>query len=190
MTPVAASPATGPTAAAAETAKPAPQQPAPVKPIPIQESVLGSVYINQTYGFSLYRPPDWQIIGDSRSAMPEVIAALGTTDHSALLVIGRDTQGGDIDARAASTEAKLREVYENFRPGSTRHISVAGLPAVEMRFQGSGDGHEWSVTTVTLARGKEVLTILGMISADSEFIQFQEAILSKVIGSLQFTNAQ
>jgi hypothetical protein len=179
--PEAAAPRTlAPTSLIADTPKP------PAKPTPLRESVLGNLYTNQTYGFSLYRPPEWELIGDARSAMPEAITALGTEDHSAMLVIGLSEQGGNIDVRAADTERKLRDVYENFRPGLSRHLSVAGVPAAELRFHGSGDGHDWSVIAVTLVRGNETFTILGMTSAESDLIQFQEAVISKVIGSLQF----
>jgi hypothetical protein len=175
-----------PVATPASAATPAPE----AHPLPLKESVLGNLYSNQTYGFSMYRPPEWEILGDPRSAMPEAITALGTDDHSTLLVIGRDVQGGSIDARAAGTEHKLRDIYDNYRPALSRHISIAGLPAVELRFRGTADEHDWSVTAVTVARGNEVFTILGMTYADSDLIQFQEAVLSKVIGSLQFVPAQ
>ena len=142
--------------------------------------MLGNLYTNQTYGFSMYRPPDWEIMADSRSAMPQAIAALGNNDHSSLLVIGRDTEGGTLDARAASTEHKLREIYGDYRPMPSRNISVAGLPAIEQRFTGHADGHDWSVTAVTLTRGDEVFTVLGMTYEDSDLIQFQENVFPRL----------
>lgn len=150
----------------------------------------GSLYSNKTYGFSMFKPPRWEILSDARSALPEAITALGNQDHSTLLVIGRDTQGGALDTRASSFERKLRDIYENFRPLSTRHVSIAGLPAAEQRFRGSADGHDWSVFAVTVVRDKEVFTILGMTYADSDLIQFQENVITKTIHSLQFSSAQ
>jgi hypothetical protein len=184
ITPVSASPAAKAADATKLSSSPVPPPPPP--PVVVQESVLGNLYTNQTYGFSMYRPPDWGIMADSRSAMPQAIAALGNSDHSSLLVIGRDTDGGSLDARAASTEHKLREIYGDYRPTPSRHISVAGLPAVEQGFTGNADGHDWSVTAVTLVRGEEVFTILGMTYEESDLIQFQENVISKVVGSLQF----
>lgn len=92
--------------------------------------------------------------------------------------------------RAGATEQKLRDIYDNYRALFSRHIVVAGLPAIERRFRGNADGHDWSVIAVTMARGNEVFTILGMTYADSDLIQFQENIISKAIGSLQFTAGQ
>ena len=182
------------TSAAAEAAAPVAvsipaSAPAP-RPVEIKETVHGNLYVNQTYGFSIYCPPGWDIMADSRAAMPEAITALGTLDHSSLLAIGRDTQGGTIDARASATQRKLRDIYDNFRPLLTRSISVAGLPAKEQRFRGTADGHDWSVIAVTLERGNEVFTVLGMTYADSDLIQIQENVLAKEITSLQFTAAQ
>jgi len=188
-TPVSAPIAPG-TQTAAPVAEPIAAPAPPPQPVEIKETVRGNLYINQTYGFSIYRPPDWDIMADSRAAMPEAITALGTLDHSSLLAIGRDTQGGTVDARAASTERKLRGIYENFRPLLSHNITVAGLPAKEQRFRGSADGHDWSVIAVTLVRGNEVFTILGMTYADTDLIQIQENVLAKAITSLQFTAAQ
>ena len=52
--------------------------------------VRGNLYINQTYGFEMYRAPDWQPIIAARAALPNAVAALGTSDQSTLLIIGRD----------------------------------------------------------------------------------------------------
>lgn len=171
-----------PTESAAAPA--APPKPAPV---PLREEVGYNLYSNQTYGFSMYKPPSWDLLREARSALPEAITALGTSDGSTMLVIGRDTQGGALDARAAATATQLQEVYDHYRPLSSRQLTIAGLPAAEQRFRGNADGHDWSVTVVTLERGSEVFTILGMTYADSDLIQLQENVIAKSIGSLQFT---
>ena len=119
--------------------------------------------------------------------MPEAITALGTSDGSTMLVIGRDTQGGALNARAAATAQQLQQVYDHYRPVSSRPLIIAGLAATEQRFRGRAEGHDWSVTVVTLERGSEVFTILGMTYADSDLIQLQENVIAKSIGSLQFT---
>jgi hypothetical protein len=84
----------------------------------------------------------------------------------------------------------MREVYENYRAIGRKQIAIAGLPAIEQRFYGSLEGHDWSVTVTTLARGAEVFTILGMTSADSDLIQIQENVIAKTIASLQFLTPQ
>jgi hypothetical protein len=159
-------------------------------PQPMQEMVRGNLYINQTYGFQLYKPPAWQLIENSQNELPNAIGALGTEDQSTLLVIGRDALKDSLQAHAAATERTLREVYENYRPLGTKQITIAGLPAIEERFYGSLDGHDWSVIVTTLGQGKEAFTILGMTSANSDLIQIQENVIGKTIASLQFISPQ
>ena len=153
---------------------------------PMQEMVRGNVYVNQSYGFQMYKPPAWDVIKNPQKQLPNAVGALGTKDQTTLLVIGRDPMSDSIQARAATTERALRGVYANFRPLDTKRITVAGLPAIEERFYGSLDDHDWSVTVATLARDKELFTILGMTSANSDLIQIQENVIAKAISSLQF----
>ncbi len=153
---------------------------------PMQEMVRGNIYVNQSYGFQMYKPPAWDVIKNPQKQLPNAVGALGTKDQTTLLVIGRDPMSDSIEARAATTEAALRGVYANFRPLDSRRITIAGLPAIEERFYGSLDDHDWSVTVTTLARDKELFTILGMTSANSDLIQIQENVIAKAISSLQF----
>jgi hypothetical protein len=156
----------------------------------MQELVRGNLYVNQTYGFQIYKPPTWQVIKDPQNELPNAIGALGTEDQSTLLVIGRDPLKDSLEAQAAKRERTLRDVYENYRPLDKKQITIAGLPAIQQRFSGNLDGHDWSVTVTTLARGQDVFTILGMTSADSDLIQIQENVIVKTIASLQFLAPQ
>jgi hypothetical protein len=158
--------------------------------VPMLEIVRGNLYVNQTYGFQMYKPPTWQVIKGAQSDLPNAIGALGTEDQSTILVIGRDPTKDSLQAEAAKRERTMREVYENYRAIAKKQITIAGLPAVEQRFYGSLAGHDWSVTVTTLARGAEVFTILGMTSADSDLIQIQENVIAKTIASLQFLTPQ
>ena len=160
------------------------------RPQPMQEVVRGNTYVNQTYGFQMYKPPTWQVIKNPQDQLPNAIGALGTEDQNTLLVVGRDPLSDSLEAMAAKREHTLRDVYENYRQIRKRQITVAGLPAFEQRFYGSLDGHDWSVTFTMLARGKDVFTILGMTSADSDLIQIQENVIAKTITSLQFLSPQ
>jgi hypothetical protein len=160
------------------------------RPQPMQEAVRGNVYVNQTYGFQMYKPPTWQVIKNPQDQLPNAIGALGTEDQNTLLVVGRDPLSESLEAMAAKRERTLRDVYENYRQIGKKQITVAGLPAVQQRFYGSLDGHDWSVTFTMLARGKDVFTILGMTSADSDLIQIQENVIAKTIASLQFLSPQ
>jgi hypothetical protein len=158
--------------------------------VPMREVVRGNLYLNQTYGFQMYKPPTWQVIKDAQNDLPNAIGALGTEDQSTILIIGRDPMKDSLEAQAAKRERTMREVYENYRAIGKKQISIAGLPAIEQRFYGSLEGHDWSVTVTTLARGTEVFTILGMTSADSDLIQIQENVIAKTIASLQFLTPQ
>jgi hypothetical protein len=160
------------------------------RPQPMQEVVRGNVYVNQTYGFQMYKSPTWQVIKNPQDQLPNAIGALGTQDQNTLLVVGRDPLTDSLESMAAKRERTLRDVYENYRQVGKKQITVAGLPAVEQRFYGNLDGHDWSVTFTMLARGRDVFTILGMTSADSDLIQIQENVIAKAIASLQFLSPQ
>src|SRR5579872_4938755 len=98
---------------------------------PMQEIVRGNVYVNQSYGFQMYKPPAWDVIKNPQKQLPNAVGALGTKDQTTLLVIGRDPMSDSIQAHAATTERALRDVYANFRPLDTKRITIAGLPAIE-----------------------------------------------------------
>src|SRR5712691_2385472 len=134
---------------------------APSSPPPIREAVQGNLYINHTYGFRMYKPPGWHVIEDAQKTLPTAIAAMGTGDETTLLVIGREPLRSSLDAQAAATERQLREIYDNYRRLSEQRSQVAGLPALERRYRGTVDGHDWSGLVVSLARGNELFTILG-----------------------------
>ena len=166
-------------------APPAPP-PAPVPPV-IRDEIRGNQYVNLTYGFQMYRPPSWDLIPAARKALPDAVAALGTYDQTTLLVIGREQAKDSLDAHSAATEKALREIYENYRLISTRRLSVAGFPAIEQRSRGSVDGRDWSVILLTLFKGNDAFTLLGMTYADSDLIQVQENVIAKAVNSLTFT---
>ena len=175
-------PATEPVPAAAEP------PPAPVGPLPIRESIQGTLYTNETYNFQLYRPPGWDVLPEARKALPNAITAMGTSDESTLFLVGREPVRDSLDAQAANAERALQKVYENYRQISSAKRTIGGLPAVEWRFRGIADGHDWSVTALTIARGTDVFTLMGMTYADSDpIIQIRENVIAKMIASLQFS---
>jgi len=65
-------------------------------------------------------------------------------------------------------------------------MSIAGLPAVEQLSRGTADGRDWSVVMLTIVRGSDAFTLLGMTWADSDLIQVQENVISKVVNSFTF----
>jgi len=177
-----ASPAPGATAQAQPAAPPAPSAPPPIR-----DEVQGNVYVNYTYAFRMYKPPGWHIIEGAQKALPAALVAMGTPDETTLFVVGRVPMKESLVAHAAATERQLREVYENYRRITERRTRVAGLPALERRYRGTADGHDWSGVVLSLARGNEIFTILGMTYADSDLIQIQENVITKTIASLQFS---
>jgi hypothetical protein len=168
-------------------APPAPSAPPPApEPPVIRDEIRGNLYVNLTYGFQMYRPPSWDLIPGARKALPDAVAALGTSDQTTLLVIGRAHAKDPLDAHAAATGKALGEVYENYRVISTRKASVAGFPAVEQRSRGTADGHDWSVLLTTFYKGEDAFTLLGMTWANSDLIQVQENVVAKTVNSLTF----
>jgi hypothetical protein len=167
------------TVAAAPAPPVAPPAPPPApEPLVIRDEIRGNQYVNLTYGFQMYKPPSWELIPGARKALPDAVAAMGTFDHTTLLVIGREHAKDSLDAHAAATEKALGEVYANYRLISTRRLSVAGFPAIEQHSRGTAEGRDWSVT---------LLTLLGMTWADSDLIQVQENVITKTVNSLLFT---
>jgi len=183
-------PAVTPAASAGVSMAPLPAVPSAPPPAPepvvIRDEIRGNQYVNVTYGFQMYKPPSWEIIPGARKALPDAVAALGTSDQTTLLVIGREHAKDSLDAHAAKTVKELSDVYENYRQISSRQLSVAGLPAVEQRARGTADGRDWSVTLLTLVKGGDAYTLLGMTWADSDLIQVQENVIAKAVNSLTF----
>ena len=132
------------TATAAARLSPA-TPPAPPEPPVIRDEIRGNLYANLTFGFQMYKAPSWDLIPDARKALPNVIAAVGTYDQTTLLVIGREQRKDSLEAHAAATGKTLSGVYENYRLISTKHVTIAGLPAIEQRARGTAADRDWSV---------------------------------------------
>jgi hypothetical protein len=165
----------------------APPTPPPApEPLVIRDEIRGNQYVNLTFGFQMFKPPSWELIPAARKALPDAVAAMGTSDQTTLLVIGRAHAKDSLDVHAAATEKALKDVYENYRLISTRRVSVAGFPAVEQRSRGTADGRDWSVILMTLFKGSDAYTLLGMTYADSDLIQVQENVIAKAVNSLTF----
>jgi hypothetical protein len=184
-----------PTVAAAS---PPPTIPAPVAPImaaplkppapePIREAVVGNLYTNETYRFQMYKPPAWELIAGARKVLPGAVAALGTYDETTYLLIGQQPAGKSLAADMDANERRLRDVMDNFRPLDEQQITISGAPAMERRFRGSVDQHEWSGVVVVVPRGPRLYTVFGMTRADNDLVQIQENVIARAIASLQFT---
>ena len=181
-------PATSNAAPPATSAQPAPPK-APEVPA-IRENVQGNLYTNYTHGFRMYKAPSWQLIDDARNALPNAIVAMGTSNESTLMVVGREKTKEPLEAAATSVENRLHEVYENYQRVSQHKTVVGGSPAIEFHYRGKADEHDWSGTLVVISRGGDIFTVLGMTYADSDLIQIQENVIAKAIASLSFEVAE
>jgi hypothetical protein len=166
-------------------AQPAPAPPQPEVPA-MHEDIQGNLYTNYTHGFKMFKAPSWELIEDARQALPNAIVALGTFNQSTLMVIGQEKTKDSLEPAAAAVEKRLREIYDNYRRISQRKTLVGGLPAVEYRYRGMADGHDWSGTLMVVGRGGEIFTVLGMTYADTDLIQIQENVIARSIASLDF----
>jgi len=175
-------------AVTAKTGPPAPPPaPKPDTPEAIREEVSGNTYTNDTYGFHMYKPPDWQVIDGARTLLPGAITAMGTIDQTTYLLIGQEPAGKALPSTLDATEKRLREVMDNFRPLGDRHVTVSGGDAIERRFRGTVDQHDWSGVVAIVPHGTRLYTIFGMTYADNDLVQIQENVISRAISSLQFT---
>lgn len=185
VTPPAIKPSAAPAGVAVATAQPLAPPKEPELPAN-REEVQGTLYINYSHGFRMYKAPSWELIEDARKALPNAIVAMGTSNESTLMVVGQEKLKDSLDASAANVEKRLRDIYSNYRVASQRKTLVGGSPAVEYKFRGKADEHEWSGTLVVIERGKEVMTMLGMTYAESDLIQIQENVIARAIASTDF----
>ena len=135
----------------------------------------------------MYKPPTWALVEGARSVLPGAITALGTSDETTYLLIGRQPLGKSFESDVAGTDRHLQDTLDNFRPLGEKKITVSGMPAVEHRFRCSVDQRDWSGVVVFFQRDAHLYTIFGMTYAGSDFVQIQENVITRAIASLQFT---
>jgi hypothetical protein len=165
----------------------APPPPKPAAPEPMREEVSGNSYTNDTYGFRMYKPPDWHVIPGASKILPGAITAMGTDDQTTYLMIGQETGGKSLTSVIDAADKRLHDVMDNFRPLDEKRVTISGITAIERRFRGSVDEHDWSGVAVYIPRGTSVYTIFGMTLASTDLVQIQENVISRAITSMQFT---
>ena len=180
-------PAAAPAKAAPLAAAPPPPPPPPAPPESMREVVTGNLYRNDTYGFHMYKPPTWQLVEGARTVLPGAITALGTSDQTTYLLIGRQPIEKSFTADIDATERHLRTTLDNYRQLSDKKIVISGAPAVERRFRVSVDQHDWSGVAVFFQHDAHLYTIFGMTAAESDLVQIQENVISRAIASIEFT---
>jgi len=164
-----------------------PPPPPKEEPSANREEIQGNLYINHEFGFRMYKAPSWQTIEGAGQTLPNAIVAMGTSNESTLLVVGREKTKASLESAAQTVEARLHDVYENYRLISQRKTVVGGLPAVEYRYRGIADTRDWSGTLVVVSRNGDIFTVLGMTFADTDLIQIQENVITRSIASLDFS---
>jgi len=165
----------------------APPPPPKEEPPPNREEIQGNLYINHEFGFRIFKAPSWQLIDGAGQTLPNAIVAMGTSNESTLLVVAREKTKTPLEASAKTVEERLHDVYENYRLLSERKTVVGGQAAIEYRYRGVADGHDWSGTLAVVAHGGEIFTVLGMTFADTDLIQIQENVIARAIASLDFS---
>jgi len=163
-----------------------PPPPPKEEPLPIKEEIQGNLYLNHEFLFRMYKAPSWQIIADAGQNIPNAIVAMGTSNESTLLVVGHEKSNSALEPAAQEVEKKLSEVYDNYRLISQRKTVLGGLPALEYKYRGMADGHDWSGTLAVVPRNGDVFTVLGMTYADTDLIQIQENVIARAIASIDF----
>jgi hypothetical protein len=164
----------------------APPPPPKAEPPPIKEEIQGNLYLNHEFAFRMYKAPSWQIIADAGLGLPNAIVAMGTSNESTLLVVGHEKTNSALEPAAGEVAKKLSEVYDNYRLISQRKTVLGGLPALEYKYRGMADGHDWSGTLAVVARNGDMFTVLGMTYADTDLIQIQENVIARAIASIDF----
>jgi hypothetical protein len=154
---------------------------------PIREYIVANTYINQTYNFKMYRPPEWGLVEAAHNVLPGSIAALGTDDEKTYLLVGAAQATGSLDLDLRSADMKLKEIMDHYRALRDATVSVSGFPALERHFRGGIEQKEWSGAVVVFERGDHLYIILGMTQADTDLSQLQENVIQRVITSIDFT---
>jgi hypothetical protein len=172
------------------SATPAPAPP-PVsrplnEPLPahLREHVEGNDYVNDTFRFAMYKPPDWKLFEELHREKVSAIVAMASPDDHTLLFVDRQAWSGPPDLSDDRMESKLRGMYEDYKKLSQSPTEVDGLPALRRSFTGVLEGVEWHGISVRIAHGNTVFGIVGLTSAET--YQFQQAVFNKMVRSFHF----
>ena len=156
------------------------------EPLPahIQQHEDGTTYINDTFHFSMFKPPNWKAFEELPRGKVSAIVALGSEDEQTLLFVDHQVWSGEPDLRNDAVESNLRQIYEDYKKLSETDTQVDGHPAIRRTFTGVMDGAEWHGVVVRVAQGSAVFGIIEMTSAEG--YQFQEAVFNKIVKSFHF----
>lgn len=148
------------------------------------ERVEGNTYVNDSFLFEMYKPPNWQVFDQAAREIPSAVTMLGTADQTTMLVVGTVLYDGPPGAYARVLENSLRQKYSEYAVQPEEHIRVAQRDAIRRSFSGMAGGQEWHGAVVNLADGVNHYGIIG-VTRDEAF-KFKEGVLAKIIASFRF----
>jgi hypothetical protein len=155
-------------------------------PAHIREHVVGNNYVNDTFHFTMFKPPDWKLYEELNREKVSAIVAMSSDDNRTLLFVDRQVWSGPPDLGDDRVEARLRSTYQDYKKLSQSPLRVDGLPALRTAFTGVLDNVEWHGVSVRIARGNTVFAIVGLTSAGT--YDFQLAVFNKIIKTFRFVS--
>ena len=156
----------------------------PVDPSEMVERVVGNLYVNETFRFAMYKPPNWVLFRDVRKASATSVIAMGTEDERTLLFVERESSVGDPENHGG-IEAKLRQTYREYRVLGEEKVTVDGRAGVRTRFFGVLDGIDWYGMAVHVSDDSGECGIIGLTCAET--FQFKQAVFNKIVRTFRFT---
>lgn len=150
----------------------------------IVDRIEGNTYINETFHFRMFKPPGWRVFEGVTRGLGPAIVIMGTEDESTLLMVGRESFDGSLEAYATASERGMAKSYGKYRRLSEAPVTVNGLPAIRRTFTGSIDGADWYGLVVYFGRGQEQFAIVGLTTG--ELHDFTQALFRKVVNTFEF----
>ena len=152
----------------------------------IVDRIEGNTYINETFRFRMFKPPSWRIFEGATRGLGPALVVMGTEDESTLLMVGRESFEGPLEAYASASERGMARSYGKYRKLSEAPVTVNGLPGIRRTFTGNIDGADWYGLVVYFSRGQEQFAIVGLTTG--ELHDFTEGLFRKVVNTFEFFN--
>jgi hypothetical protein len=149
----------------------------------MEEHVEGITYFNDSFGFQMYKPPNWKPLPETAGTIPSAVVVLGTEDEATVIIVGTVLFAGPSSAYAAVLSGSLKKVYSDFEIQPEEQVEVAGRPAIRRVFSGTAAGRVWHGMVVNLADGPVQYGLIGMTSEEN--YQFKSTVLGKIVASFQ-----
>jgi hypothetical protein len=149
----------------------------------MEEHVDGITYFNDSFGFQMYKPPNWKPLTETAATIPSAVVVLGTEDEATMMIVGTVLFDGPPSAYAAVLASSLKKVYSDFEMQPEEPVEVAGRPAIRRAFSGSAAGRAWHGMVVNLAEGQVHYGMIGMTSEEN--FLFKSTVLGKIVASFQ-----